>query len=163
MYNLPITGNLAHDLELQTNPTSGVKRVNLTLMVNEGERGTDTEKTHRVPITVFGHKAENLVKTAKKGDRLTATLRLNSYQKPIHRVKETDTEETNINMISFTATEVAANLTFATADITRNPKGAGRESNSFPADDAPASEAPAKKPAAAKPAAKPTAADDNEF
>ena len=160
MYNLPITGNLAHDLELQTNPTTGVKRVNFTLMVNEGERGSENEKTHRVPITVFGHKAENLVKTAKKGDRLTATVRLNSYQKPVHRLKETDTEETNINMISFTATEIGANLTFATADITRNPKGAGRESNSFPSDEPAAAAAPKAKPAPAKPQPSAAASDD---
>ena len=161
MYNLPITGNLAHDLDLQTNPDSGVKRVNFTLMVNEGERGSDNEKTHRVPITVFGHKAENLVKTAKKGDRLTATVRLNSYQKPVHRLKETDTEETNINMISFTATEIGANLTFATAEITRNPKGAGRQSNSFPTDEPAAATAPAKaKAGPSKPQASAAASDD---
>lgn len=162
MYNLPITGNLAHDLDLQTNPTSGVKRVNFTLMVNEGERGTDSEKTHRVPITVFGHKAENLVKTAKKGDRLTATVRLNSYQKSVHRLKDGDTEETNLNMISFTATEVGANLTFATAEITRNPKGAGREGNSFPAEE-PAAAAPKAAPAKPAAAAAPAAAADDMF
>lgn len=163
MYNVPIVGNLAHDLDLKTG-NSGKKFVNFTLIRNEKQRDSDEEKPVRYPITAFDQTAENLVKSAKKGDRLAATVRIGNRVQEAYRLRETDDKPTNLTQLTLTASDVSAVLNFATASITKNPRKGGNEST-YAEEPAQAAAAPAaaaqKASAPAKPSA--AAASDDDF
>lgn len=150
--NIPFIGNLAHDIkdELQTETKSGLPRLNFRLAVNTGERGSDNERTDFYPFTAFGSTAENMVKSFKKGDRLIVLARTDTYQKEV----TINDKDVNLTIPALKATNVGPDLTWATAEVTKNPrKDGGSESQ---AKKAPAKSAPAKsQPAAA-------AADDDE-
>lgn len=159
MHNLPFTGNLATDLDLITNTPSGVPRLNFKVAVNEGERGTDKEKTHFVPFTAFGTTAENMAASLKKGMRVTVIGRLNTYEKAV----QIDGEDKKITMIGFTAQEAGPALRWATADV-HKVAGKSKTADVYADEDA----APAAKPAAKKapakraPVAKPAEEEDDE-
>lgn len=139
LYNIPFTGNLTHDLELNNNTGSGIPRLNFRLAVNEGERGTDNEKTHFIPFTAFGSTAENAAKSFKKGDRMIVLGRVNTYPKNVYLpVKDSEElEEKEITMVGFTASDISAPVRFATLDIHKVAKSEG-SSGSAPAKKAPA-------------------------
>ena len=158
MYNLPFTGNLTRDPELAPN-NSGTPRVNFSLGVNEGERGSEHEKSHYFPFTAFGDVAENMVKSLKSGDRVTVIARANTYKKDV-QVKG---EDKSLTLIGLTATDVMPSLRFATAQVTKTPKKGsnGASEDNFSSDE-PAPKAAAKTaPAKAAPAK--AAAPDDDF
>lgn len=159
LYNIPFTGNLTHDLELNTNTASGIARLNFRLAVNEGERGTDNEKTHFIPFTAFGTTAENAAKSFKKGDRLIVLGRVNTYPKNVYlENSEKELEEKEITMVGFTASDIAAPTRFATVEIHKIAKKEGGETS------APAKKAPAPRAAASKPkVAVAAGAGDDDF
>lgn len=143
LYNIPFTGNLTHDLELNANTASGIARLNFRLAVNEGERGTDNEKTHFIPFTAFGTTAENAAKSFKKGDRMIVLGRVNTYPKSVYlENSDKELEEKEITMVGFTASDISAPVRFATLDIHKVAKKDGEGS-------APAKKAPAPRVAAA--------------
>lgn len=150
MYNVPIIGNLAHDLELK-NGKNGKKYVNFTLIRNERVKDSEEEKPVRYPMTAFDTTAENLVASARKGDRLSATVRIGNRVQEAFRLRQTDDKPTNLTQLTLTATDVAVVLNFATAAITKNPRRGANEST-FAEDEASAP-AQAAAPAAAAPAA----------
>lgn len=164
LFNIPFTGNLTHDLELNTNTASGLARLNFRLAVNEGQRGSDNEKTHFIPFTAFGEVAENAAKSFKKGDRIQVLGRVNTYPKTVFlKARNSDElEEKEIGMVGFTATDIAAPVRFATVEIKKTPK---KSTDSYDSDEAPAAKkAPAPRVAAPKAkAAVAAAADDDEF
>ena len=53
MNNTTFVGNLVRKPDLRTS-ASGKNRATFTVAVNEGERGTDSERTHFVNVTAFG-------------------------------------------------------------------------------------------------------------
>lgn len=160
LYNIPFSGNLTHDLELNTNTSSGIARLNFRLAVNEGQRGSDNEKTHFIPFTAFGETAENAAKSFKKGDRIQVLGRINTYPKSVYlENSDKELEEKEITMIGFTASDIAAPVRFATVEIHKTPKKAEGASS-----EAPAKKAPAPRAAPAKAKAKvAVAADDDDF
>lgn len=158
MYNFPFTGNIATDIELNTSTPSGIPRLNFLLAVNENS-GKENEKSHFLPFTAFGERAENFAKTFTKGMRVTLTARVNTHTKEV----QVNGEDKKLTMVTFTAQGGGPDLNWATAEVTKNAKKGDKPSTSYGDDD----EAPAAKPAAkaaSKPAAKPAAAtDDNDF
>jgi single-strand DNA-binding protein len=159
LYNIPFTGNLTHDLELNSNTASGIARLNFRLAVNEGERGTDNEKTHFLPFTAFGTTAENAAKSFKKGDRMIVLARVNTYPKNVYLPNAQDElEEKELNLVGFTASDISAPVRFATLDIHKVAKKEGSEGS------APAKKAPAPRAAAAsKPKVSVPAGADDDF
>ncbi|MBG0738669.1 single-stranded DNA-binding protein [Paeniglutamicibacter antarcticus] len=148
LYNIPFTGNLAHDLELNTNTASGIARLNFRLAVNEGERGSENEKTHFILFTAFGTTAENAAKSFKKGDRMIVLGRVNTYPKTVYLENaEKELEEKEISMVGFTASDISAPVRFATLDIHKVAKREGGETTAPAA----AKKAPAPRVAATKP------------
>lgn len=147
--NIPFIGNLAHDVkdELQTETKSGLPRLNFRIGVNTGERGSDNERTDFYAFTAFGTVAENLAKSAKKGDRLIVLARTDTYQKEV----VINDKDVKLTIPSFKASNVGHDLTWATAEVTRNPR---KDSSDAPA----AKKAPAK----AAPAKAAAVADDDE-
>ncbi|QOT19236.1 single-stranded DNA-binding protein (plasmid) [Paenarthrobacter sp. YJN-5] len=158
LYNIPFSGNLTADPELNTNTASGIARLNFRLAVNEGERGSDNEKTHYLNFTAFGTTAENAAKSFKKGDRLLVLARVNTYPKTVYLENaEKELEEKEITMVGFTASDISAPVRFATVDVHKVAKKEGGESS------APAKKAPAPRAAASKPKVAVPAGGDDDF
>ena len=84
MYNIAITGNLAHDLEVRGDAEN--PQVFFTLIRNEPVRGSDETKPVRYPIGVFGQQAKNFAASARKGDRITAVVRLGNRQQEVAEI-----------------------------------------------------------------------------
>lgn len=159
LYNIPFSGNLTHDLDLNTNTASGIPRLNLRLAINEGERGSDNEKTHFIPFTAFGSVAENAAKSFKKGDRLQILGRVNTYPKNVYLENaDKELEEKEITMVGFTAVDIAAPIRFATVEVHKTAKREGGDNSSAPAT---AKKAPAPRAAASKPKVSVPAGDDD--
>lgn len=157
MYNLPFTGNIATDINLNTETATGVPRLNFILAVNENS-GKDNEKSHFLPFTAFGEMAENLSKTLTKGMRATLTGRVSTHVKEV----QVNGEDKNLTMVGFTVQNGGPDMSWATAAVTKNAKkggGAAKSTASFPDEDA----APAAKKPAAKAASKPAVSDDDDF
>ena len=151
LFNIPFSGNLTADPELVTNTESGVARLNFRLGVNEGQRGSDNEKTHFLNFTAFAETAENAAKSFKKGDRVQVLARVNTYPKTVYLpVKGSDElVEKEITLVGFTATDIAAPVRFATVEIhktARKSSDSGSEGAPAPA----AKRAPAPRTAPAK-------------
>lgn len=159
LYNIPFTGNLTHDLELNANTASGIARLNFRLAVNEGERGSDNEKTHFLNFTAFGTTAENAAKSFQKGDRMIVLGRVNTYPKTVFLENaEKELEEKEITMVGFTASDISAPVRFATLDIHKVAKKEGNEGSPAP------KKAPAPRVAAtSKPKVAVAAAADEDF
>lgn len=147
--NIPFIGNLAHDVkdELQTETKSGLPRLNFRLAVNTGERGSDNERTDFYPFTAFGSTAENMAKSFKKGDRLIVLARTDTYQKDV----VINDKDVKLTIPALKASNVGPDLTWATAEVTKNAR---KDSSDAPA----AKKAPAK----AAPAKAAAVADDDE-
>lgn len=153
--NVPFIGNLAHDIkdELQTETKSGLPRLNFRLAVNTKQSGSDEDRVDFYPFTAFGSTAENMVKSFKKGDRLIVLARTDTYVKEV----SINDKDVNLTIPSFKASNVGPDLTWATAEVTKNArKDGGSESQ---AKKAPAKSAPAK----SQPAAASGGDDDEDF
>ncbi|QOD05888.1 single-stranded DNA-binding protein [Pseudarthrobacter sp. BIM B-2242] len=154
--NIPFIGNLAHDIkdELQTETKSGLPRLNFRIGVTTGERGSDNEQTNFYGFTAFGSTAENMVKSFKKGDRLIVLARTDTYQKEV----VINDKEVKLTIPSFKASNVGPDLTWASAEVVKNPRGngGGNGGSETVAKKAPAKTAPAKSAPAA------SAPDDDE-
>lgn len=139
-----VVGNLVRDPELKV-AASGNVRSTFTIAVNEGERGTDSEKTHFVNFTAFGTLGENVAASLTKGMRVVVAGRLDTYGRTV----EIDGDEKTLTMVSFIATAVGPDLRWATATVEKVVSEAK----------------PAAKPAAKKaaPAKKAAASSDDEF
>lgn len=169
--DLLFTGNITRDIQF-SDTQKGKRRAHFTLAVNEGERGTDTEKSHFLSFSAFGELAEALEKSnITTKTRLNVVARVDSYQKPVY-VEQKDSDdltEVNMNMLTFVAMDVSPSMRYASVQVTPLPyKDAKGESDgeAAPTRKAPARKAPAKAPAkaAAKvPAASGDVADDEDF
>jgi len=108
-------------------------------------------------VSAWRRDAENIRDSLHKGDRVMviAEAKPNSYEK----------DGVTINTVQYEAVEVSASLSFASAVLTRNPKGQGQRPASAPAAPAQAAAvAPAAQPAAAAPVAQPVyAGGDDDF
>lgn len=78
-----------------------------------------------VQVTLFGRQATNVAASLHKGDRVTATGQLRPETWHSQHGEET--------VFTMTADTLTPNLTFATTQVTRNPKGgnAASDSNSW--------------------------------
>jgi single-strand DNA-binding protein len=140
--NISFIGNLAHDIkdELQTETKSGLPRLNFRLAVNTRQSGSDEERTDFYPFTAFGSTAENMVKSFKKGDRLIVLARTDTYQKEV----VINDKDVKLTIPALKASNVGPDLTWATAEVTKNPRKDGGNSSEGSAKKAPAKSAPAK-------------------
>lgn len=157
MQTTTFVGNLTRDPELRE-AASGNKRATFSIAVNEGERGSDNEKTHFVNFTAFGTLGENVAKSLAKGQRVVVTGRLDTYVKAV----QVDGQDKNLTMTNFIASAVGPDLRWATAEVS---KVARVESNEAPAAKATKSdddEAPAKSKPAARGRSKPAPVEDDD-
>ncbi|HEX9087848.1 MAG TPA: single-stranded DNA-binding protein [Arthrobacter sp.] len=160
-YNVPFIGNLVSDPKeaLQTDTKSGTPRLNFRIGINSGERGTDSEKKNFYSFTAFGSVAENMAASLGKGDRVIVLARIDTFVKEV-QIKG---EDVNLTIPSFKANNVAPDLTWATAKVSKTPKKATNSDAGYGNEDA-APAAPAKKaPAKAAPAAAAAADEDDDF
>lgn len=146
MENISFVGTLGRDAE-QVVATSGNKRTRLRIAITEAP-GTDNEKTKWVDVTAFGTLGENAAASLKKGARVFVMARMDTYQREV----TIDNEVKNIDQMGFVAYALGPDLRWATAEVTKNPKG----SNGNSSQGAPASKG------AGKPAPSPAPADDSE-
>jgi len=121
-YNVPFIGNLVRDPKeaLQTDTKSGTPRLNFRIGINSGERGTDSEKKNFYSFTTFGSVAENMAASLGKGDRVIVLARIDTFVKEV-QIKG---EDVNLTIPSFKANNVAPDLTWATAKVSKTPKKA---------------------------------------
>lgn len=158
-YNVPFIGNLVSDPKeaLQTETKSGTPRLNFRLGINSGERGSDNEKKNFYNFTAFGSVAENMAASLHKGDRVIVLARIDTFQKEV-QIKG---EDVNLTIPSFKANNVAPDLTWATATVSKTPKKESNRDAGFAGDneETVAKKAPAKAPAPAK--AAPADSDDD--
>lgn len=110
-------GNVTRDPELKATK-SGLPKTTLSVAVNEGDREKGTEKTHFIRVNVLGRRAENVVSTLGRGDRVVVVARIDTYLKDV----EINGEDRQITVTEFTASAIGPELSFASADVTRNPK-----------------------------------------
>lgn len=150
-----LVGTLGRDPELVT-AASGNVRCRLRVAVTE-QGGTDNEKTHWVDITAFGSLGENVAESLKKGQRIIAMVRLDTYNREV----TINGEEKTIGQVAFVAMAAGPDLRWATAEVTKI-SGTGN-SNGAAKPAAKAAEPAAAKPAAAKAAPAAAVADDEDF
>ncbi|GAB2733241.1 single-stranded DNA-binding protein [Nocardioides pakistanensis] len=124
MNSTHFVGNLVRDPELRT-AANGNKRATFTVAVNEGERGTDNEKTHFVNVTAFGTLGENMAASLVKGQRVLVVGRFDSYSKEV----QIDGEDKNLPMLSFIASAVGPDLRWATAKVSKVESSGGSSTN----------------------------------
>lgn len=169
--DLLFTGNITREIQFD-NTQKGTRRARFTLALNEGERGSENEKSHFLSFAAFGELAEALEQsniTTKV--RLNVVARVDSYKKPVYveQKDSDDLKEVDLNMLSFVAWDVSPSMRYASVKVTPLPfkDGKGNEDGEeAPTRKAPTRKAPAKAPAktAAKvPAAAGDVADDEDF
>lgn len=155
MQTTTFVGNLTRDPELRT-AASGNNRATFSIAVNEGERGSDNEKTHYINFTAFGTLGENVAKSLTKGQRVIVTGRLDTYSKAV----QVDGADKNLTMVNFIASAVGPDLRWATAEVSKVARS--ESSNEAPAakdaDEAPKAKASGR--GRAKPA---PVEDDDDF
>lgn len=174
-------GNVTRDPELKATK-SGLPKTTLSVAVNEGDREKGTEKTHFIRVNVLGRRAENVVNTLGRGDRVVVVARVDTYLKDV----EINGEDRQITVTEFTASAIGPELSFASAEVSRNPKasrvddddrdpgdqGTARKGKNAAADDDSAGDSdadPEPTPAQAKPrsarsrAKAETVIDEDEF
>lgn len=115
-----LTGNATRDPELRyTN--SGIPVANFGLAVNRRWRNSQTneweEETSFIDVKVWKQVAENVAESVGKGDRVTVIGRMDQET---WDDKETGEPRSKIVVV---ADEVCVSLRWATAQITKNPKG----------------------------------------
>lgn len=112
------SGNITRDVEVKFS-ANGDARAHFSVAVNTGSKDKGNEKAHFIPVTAFGSLAENIGESFEKGSRVIVSGRFDSYSKEV----EIDGDEVNLNMLTVIANTVGPDLTFATAEITKNPYG----------------------------------------
>jgi single-strand DNA-binding protein len=156
MNTTTFVGNLVADPRLVVSD-AGKPRATFTVAVNEGEQGSDHEKTHFLNVTAFGTLGENLANSLSKGQRVIVSGRLNTYKKAV----AIGGEDKEITMVSFTASAVGPDLRWATAKVVKvvregNGNGGGESTSA-------AKKAAPKEEAAGSAAASPAADEDDDF
>ncbi|MBW4096321.1 MAG: single-stranded DNA-binding protein [Acidobacteria bacterium] len=155
MYNLPFTGNLTEDPRVVTN-SAGKRRAIVKIAVNEGERGTDSEKTHYLGFSTFDSLADNVAASLKKGDRVNIIARLNTFKKTFGVLTDGEFVEKEITQYGFTAKSVSPDLNWATAKVSKVARQHDEDA-AVDEDEAPRKSAPAPRKAPVA-ASKPVAA-----
>ncbi|HEY7814593.1 MAG TPA: single-stranded DNA-binding protein [Nakamurella sp.] len=122
-------GNVTRDPELKATK-SGLSKTTLSVAVNEGDRDKGTEKTHFIRVNVLGRRAENVVKSLGRGDRVVVVARVDTYLKDV----EINGEDRQITVTEFTASAIGPELSFASADVARNPKASRADDDRDPGD-----------------------------
>lgn len=152
-YNLPFVGNLTADPYFTDGETP---RANFRVAINEGERGTETEKSSFYDFTAFGSLAVNLRDSFKKGQRVVVIARAGNYSVD---VVGKDGETKTKAIPTFKATFAGPDLNYASAVVTKNDRNSaqGSKSSSNPA---PAASETKSAPA---PAAVSAGGDDLDF
>lgn len=125
-------GNVVHPPELRSTK-SGLPKTTVTVAVNEGDKEKGTERAHFVRVNVLGRRAENVVNTLVKGTRVVVVARVDTYLKDV----EINGVDKQINLTEFTASAIGPELSYASADVTRNPK-ARDDDDRDPGDQGPA-------------------------
>lgn len=117
MNNTSFVGNLTADPVLRTS-AAGKHRATFSVAVNEGERGTDNEKTHFIDVTAFGTIGENLVSSLKKGQRVLVIGRFDQYEQDFIKADGSG-ESVKIRRTSFIASAVGPDLRWQTAQVAK--------------------------------------------
>ncbi len=133
MNSISIVGNLTHDPELRFG-ASGKARASFTVAVNE-RHGEDEEVAHFLRCTAFGTLAENVCETLRKGHRVVAVGRFNTWNSEL-TLEGGDVKR--INNVGLTVSSIGPDLLWARARVAKVDRST---------DDAPAAET--KAPAAA--------------
>lgn len=117
MNNLTFVGNLVRDPELRAGQ-NGRNFARFTIAVNEGQRGTDQEKSYFLNCTVFNGEntqfAENVVNSLKKGNRVVVTGRLNQWTEKFLK-NDGSGQEVNVTNTGITVVAIGPDLLFQTA------------------------------------------------
>ncbi|WP_419907883.1 single-stranded DNA-binding protein [Candidatus Poriferisodalis sp.] len=149
---ITVVGNLTRDPELRFTQT-GRARALLGIAVNRRWMNRQTnewdEQVSFFNIVCWAELAENVSESLAKGNRVVVTGRLEQ------RSWETQEGEQR-NVVEIVADEIAPSLRWATAEITRTPRGPGAESAGarerrpsspgWDGGDAPAQHAPEEEP-----------------
>lgn len=149
---ITVVGNLTRDPELRFTQT-GRARALLGIAVNRRWMNRQTnewdEQVSFFNIVCWAELAENVSESLAKGNRVVVTGRLEQ------RSWETQEGEQR-NVVEIVADEIAPSLRWATAEITRTPRGPGAESagarerrpssSGWDGGDAPAQHAPEEEP-----------------
>lgn len=117
-------GNLTFDPELTVNPETQKVRTRISVALNEGERGTPNERSHFLDMTAFGGMAQNVVASLRKGTRVVAVTRVDTWQQKVH-VPDRQTgqlKEVDITRTSYNVSAIGPDLRYATAVVTKNPR-----------------------------------------
>lgn len=168
--DLLFTGNITRDIDF-TPTREGKPRARFTLVVNEGERGSDNEKSQFLPHTAFGELAEALEKSnITTKTRLNVLSRVDNYKRAVkvdgRGPDEGKLVDIELNVPGYRAMDVSPSMRFASVQITPLPfKDAKGGGNSSTNDEAPARKAPAARSAAPAPKKEtvPATAADNGF
>lgn len=130
MNSTTLVGNITGDPVLRG--TADKPRATFTVAVNEGERGTDSERTHFIDVTAFGTLGENTATSLRKGQRVIVHGRFNSYKTAV----TINGDDKEIGRLSITASAVGPDLRWATAETQRvalkNGNGTGHTNGTGP-------------------------------
>lgn len=149
---ITVVGNLTRDPELRFTQT-GRARALLGIAVNRRWMNRQTneweEQVSFFNVVCWAELAENVSESLAKGNRVVITGRLEQ------RSWETQEGEQR-NIVEIVADEIAPSLRWATAEVTRTPRGPGAESagarerrpssSGWDGGDAPAQHAPEEEP-----------------
>lgn len=118
-----ITGSLGKDPELKSSRDGNTQFLKFSMAWSERQRQQDGSyhdgPTVWVQVTVFGRQAQNLSQTLQKGDRVVATGKLAPESWSSQQGEQT--------VFAMVADTVAPELTFASAQVVKNPKGGGQQ------------------------------------
>lgn len=121
-----ITGSLGKDPELKSSRDGNTQFLKFGMAWSERQRQQDGSyhdgPTVWVQVTVFGRQAQNLAQTLQKGDRVVASGKLSPESWSSQQGEQT--------VFVMVADTVAPELTFASAQVVKNPKG-GQQQGGF--------------------------------
>lgn len=117
MQNITLVGNLTADPVLRTGQ-SGTPRASFTIAINSGDKEKGTEKTNYADCTVFAQRAENVIASLKKGQRVIVVARLNQYKTDVQINGETKA----ITRTAYDVSAVGPDLSWATATVNKNER-----------------------------------------
>lgn len=128
MAHIEIVGTLGKDPELQTSQDGRTQFAKFSLAWSESSKDKAGQwiqgPTIWVQVTCFGRQAQNVAQSLRKGDRAIVTGRI----KPELWSSAQQGEQMVVVLVADT---VAPELTFATAQIAKNPKQGGQQSGGF--------------------------------
>lgn len=120
MAQISITGTLGKDPEGKTS-NAGKPFARFSLAWSESSKDKTGQwmdgPTQWVQVTCFGRVAQNLVASLHKGDRVNVTGRI----KP----ESWSSQQGEQTVLALTADAVSPDLTFASVQVQKNPKGSG--------------------------------------